>query len=470
LLLLLALIVFFSCNDDQFNNADNTQLTFSVDTLLFDTVFTSLGSSTLSFKAYNPSNQTIKVSSIKLARSGDSPYRLNIDGEMTNEAKDVTIAPHDSIFIFVEVTIDPNGQNQPMIVQDSVLFSIGKNEQDVDLISWGQDFVPINGEVLTTTTWTADKPYLIYNGAMIDSGQVLTIEPGARIHFHKNSFFIGAGAIKAIGTKEKPITFEGDRLEDMYFDIPDQWYGMVIYPNEEPTIFENVNIYNAFRALQIGIIEVDGAANVKLHNVKIEHSSDFGILAIKSVIDASNLVVAECGSYCLAIQAGGAYSFNHCTFANYWSGPNYPRRKNPSVAITNFLYDPSSKVQYIGNLYAADFTNSIIWGDAVSTEVGIYKHPDVSFNCSFDNSLVMVSDSLLKAEPDIFKTMRPSVNPKFFDTKNYKWDLDSASVARNAGLRKYAELVPLDINNVSRLTDEGPDLGAYERVDTVKTK
>ena len=65
-------------------------------------------------------------------------------------------------------------------------FSTNTRLQDVDLVAWGQDFNLIKDNHIKTTTWTADKPYLVYNYAYVDSGEVLTVEPGAKIYFHNN--------------------------------------------------------------------------------------------------------------------------------------------------------------------------------------------------------------------------------------------------------------------------------------------
>jgi len=462
IVVVLVLLSMMSCEDDGIIKNEDAELVFSTDTLLFDTVFTTLGTATYSFKVYNQYLQSINISSIKLAGGEKSPYRLNIDGEMTNELTNLKISPGDSIFIFVELTVDPNGGNQPMIVQDSVIFVTNSNLQDVDLVAWGQDFIPIDGEVITTETWTAEKPYLIYNYAYVDSGEVLTIEPGTRIHMHKGAQFVAVGSIEAIGTPEKPIVFEGDRLEDMYFDIPDQWFRLLILSSETPSVFEHVEIYNSNLGLQLfGDMETGERANAILRNVKISHMGQTGIYSVYSNIDASNVEISDCGLCCLLVQAGGAYNFNHCTFANYWG--NYSVRQNPSVVVSNKFYNPNEDIEYIANLDFANFTNSIIWGNS-SSEVLTIKHPDVAFNCLFDNSLVKLSDSLNKAEPDIFKTAIVNKDPLFVDPypEIYNFELDSLSPAKNIGLRKYAELIPFDFKQVSRLNDKAPDLGAYE--------
>ncbi|MFV0265799.1 MAG: hypothetical protein ACK5HT_01560, partial [Draconibacterium sp.] len=195
----------FSCEDEGYVSSPDAQLQFSTDTIAFDTIFTTIGSTTQRFTVRNPYNEPVLISSIRLAGGSMSNFRLNINGELEDEVYDVEVPGRDSIFIFVEVTIDPNGQNLPMVVQDSILFSTNMNLQDVKLIAYGQDFVLVKAEnIETSTTWTADKPYLVYDYVHVDSLSTLTIQPGARIHFHKGAGLYVRGTVIADGTFEQP--------------------------------------------------------------------------------------------------------------------------------------------------------------------------------------------------------------------------------------------------------------------------
>lgn len=380
---------------------------------------------------------------------------------MTNELHDVELAANDSIFIFVELTVDPNGANQPMIVQDSILFVTNSNKQDIDLIAWGQDFVPVDNEVLSTTTWTAEKPYLVYNVAWVDSGAVLTIEPGARIYFHKNAAMGVLGSIQATGTPQRPITFSGDRLEAMYDDIPDQWSGIVLFPGDQLNVFENVTIKNASIGLQVGTIEYEGAAHVRLHNVKIEHMSYAGIFAIKSNIEATNTLVADCGYYAVTLLVGGSYNFNHCTIANYWS--SFSNRQTSSLAISNKLSIPQGKdtLHFTGNLVQANWRNSIIWGN-LDSEIEFGNDERYQFNFNFENCLFRLNDSTYNVHSENFESSIINKDPLFVKYNEYNYEPDSLSPSINKGSIEYGKLVPLDLNNVSRLSDPAPDIGAYE--------
>jgi hypothetical protein len=221
----------FSCNREEFDFSPGARLEFSTDTLTFDTVFTTLGSVTKKVTVKNMNRHPVNVSKIFLAGRNTTPFRLNINGVAANEVSDVSISGGDSIFIFVEATIDPTGQNLPMVVHDSIVFNLNGNMQDVHLIAFGQDFHLFDGAVLKSQVWHNDKPYLIYNSVLVDSLETLTITEGSRIHFHKGSSMFVKGTLKATGTYDAPIKFQGDRLEEMYSDVPGQWGASAILEN-----------------------------------------------------------------------------------------------------------------------------------------------------------------------------------------------------------------------------------------------
>ena len=255
MIIILTLGYLYSCEDERYLSSSDAKLRFSVDTVMFDTVFTTLGSTTQNLKIYNPYNQKVLISSIKLSKGEASNFRLNINGFAGNEIHDLEIAPFDSIYIFVEVTIDPNGQNLPLVVKDSIVFETNLNRQDVDLVAWGQDFKLIKQQRLKSTTWTNEKPYLVYNDAFVDSNETLTIEQGTKIYFHKDAGLHVKGRIVAKGSVQYPIIFQGDRLEDVYANVPDQWSQILLYSGSKNNEFLNVEIKNARIGLQIGNIE-----------------------------------------------------------------------------------------------------------------------------------------------------------------------------------------------------------------------
>ena len=138
-ILFAAITIFSSCNKETLINHNNSvKLEFSNDTIMFDTIFTSIGSITKELMVYNNNNFDI-TTDIKLSGSSEGHFRMNVDGESGNDQKDILIRAKDSIFIFLEVTIDPNQQNNPYLVSDSITFSALSNDRTVKLIAYGQD-------------------------------------------------------------------------------------------------------------------------------------------------------------------------------------------------------------------------------------------------------------------------------------------------------------------------------------------
>ncbi len=460
----------FSCEDDGYMTSTDAQLQFSADTITFDTIFTTIGSTTQHFTVRNPYDESVLISRIRLAGGEFSNFRLNINGETGNEVYEVEVPARDSIYIFVEVTIDPNGQNLPMVVQDSIEFTTNANIQDINLIAYGQDFHLIKAKRLETTTWTADKPYLVYDYAYVDSTSVLTIEPGAKIFFHKGAGLYVKGQIIADGTFQEPISFLADRLEEAYKDIPDQWNGIVLYSGSHDNIFNFCTIKNANIGLQVGTIENEGYASTRFTNSQIRNMAYSGLFAMKSKIYAYNNVIVNCGFYTVALLVGGEYEFYHSTIANYWGNYSSTARSSASVVISNVLVltgGDGTKVTYNGDLEKATFRNSIIYGN-IAKEIELGNNEENAFNYLFDHCILQIPDTTDTSNKDHYINIwkGPDYDPLFVDPYDkYDFALDSLSPAKDVGKLEYGKQFPLDILFKDRLSDDGPDLGAYERIE-----
>ncbi len=318
LLIIISFIILFACRKENFIKDDNAKLEFSLDTVLFDTVFTTIGSATKYFKVYNPHDDAINISSINLASGENSNYRININGTSGTFDKDISISGKDSIFIFVEVTVDP--EKDEMLEHDSIVFITNGNTQDIDLVAFGQDIHLINDSVVDTQTWTNEKPYLIYNNMAIAENEILTIEAGTHIHFSRNDTLIVLGTLKVNGTYEEPVIFEGNRLEEDYFDVPGQWYGIWITKLSRNNEINFAEIKNGHVGLTIDSMQ-NSSPMLSIHNSKIEHHSLYGIWTRFSSVLATNCLIEDCGICNVSLMLGGWYWFYHCS---HRSGPVLP--------------------------------------------------------------------------------------------------------------------------------------------------
>lgn len=467
LILFLSLGYLFSCEDEKYISSANVKLRFSVDTVMFDTVFTTIGSTTQHLKIYNPYDQKVLISSVKLAKGEVSSFRLNINGVSSNEVQNLEIAPFDSLYIFVEVTVDPSGQNLPLIVKDSIEFVTNSNRQDVDLMAWGQDFKLVKGKIPKNTIWTNERPYLVYADAYVDSTSSLTIDAGTKVYFRKEAGLHVEGKMLAKGTVENPILFQGDRLDAVYANVPDQWDGISIYPGSKNNELSNLEIKNANIGLLIGNVGDKGSAEVKLNNVKIQNMANAGIFAMESDIKATNCLITNCGYYAVALLVSGNYEFNHSTIANFWPQYGLKARTTPAVYISNILNVAKDKKDYIGDITKADFSNCIITGNVVSNnELYLKVNSEKTLNYKFDRCIIQLNKTdVFKTNPqhylNCFKVRPDSI---FVDPyKKYNFELDSLSRAKDVANRTISKLYPSDIKGRDRFLDNGPDIGAMER-------
>lgn len=466
-----------SCNEDEITTSPSAQLRFSVDTLTFDTVFTSIGSATKRFTVINPNSRKVVVSKIALGNAA-SPYRLNINGIESKEAFDIEIPSKDSIYIFVEVTVDPTGVNNPLLIQDSIIFETNWNIQDVNLVAFGQDFHLFDGEVIGTQHWKNDKPYLIYNSILVDSIEKLTIDAGCRLYFHKGSSLLVKGTLEVNGTFEEPVSFQGDRLEKIYRDVPEQWGARIELDDGSLYMLGGIHflvgstdnrinyatIRNATKGIQADSLGNSPNPVLTITNSRIENMSLNCLDARSTSVVASNCIFANSGSYSVALRFGGKYRFTHCTIANYSGG----KRDEPALILNNY-YKYSGGVRSI-DLSEAFFGNCIIYGNNTCELILDNSINDVpvagQFNYFFNHCLIKTGKNLVKIEPTRITGAIAEKEPVFINPAKFDFSLDSLSTAKNTGNIEIATRFPFDLNNKPRLIDEGPDLGALEWIPT----
>ncbi len=472
----ISLFILSSCRkEDQLIDSASANIQFSADSISFDTVFTTIGSVTEYFKIYNPYKESIKVSSIRLAKGSSSQFRINIDGLPGNQT-DLIIPPKDSLFGFVEVTVDPNNQNNPFFIEDEIEFFTNGNKSSIKLIAYGQNaiyFIPneirqnlppyrIIAKENESITLTKDKPYVIYGYAVVDSAATLTIEAGAKIYFHNNGglWVFKGGNIQVNGTQAMPVLFRGDRLEMAYDNIPGQWDRIWI---NEGSVDNNINyaiIENAFIGIQNEPLPFATTFQVnpnklKLKNTIIRNASSFGLLGTLAQIEAENLLIYNCGQYNAAITGAGDYSFKHCTFANYW---DQSQRETPLLYAQNFQ-GTASGTTIIGEPKIR-VENSIVYG-RVDTEWDFEIIDNGKIDFKFINSVLKTDKNITGDTNYVNVTKNPS--GQLFENLNEKdFHLSSTSPAINIGNIGIGAQVPLDLDGVSRTSDAAPDAGCYE--------
>lgn len=478
----LFLIMLSACvPEDNISDDPSYSLSFSSDTLIFDTVFTTIGSTTRYLKVYNYNDKSVNISRIWLAGGMSSQYRINIDGDPSTSVNDIVLHKGDSMFVFVKVTVDPTNIHTPLIVTDSILFDINGKLQDVDLAAWGQDAhfyvgnkkigglsypYTILAEEGETVVWSDDKPHVVYGWGVVDSTGRLEIGPGTDIHFHQNSglWIYRGGSIQVNGEKDSLVTFQGDRLEYDFQDLPGQWDRIWINEGSINNEFNYAVIKNGFIGLQAETTQESMGNSLILNNTIVQNMSRWGLFTVAYNVTASNSLFINCAENTAFITTGGDLDFRHCTFGNYW---NQTVRLDPSFTLSNNLIIPDGEGGYVtllGNLDAY-FGNCIIYGN-LDEEILYSNDETVTFDYKFDHCL-------LKTEMDIsdesfYPNSIQNKDPLFIDYSSFNFRLDTLSPASDIGSYEIinSSLVNLemDLDENSRMMDEGPDLGAYEFV------
>ena len=194
-----------------------------------------------------------------------------------------------------------------------------------------------------------------------------------------------------------------------------------------------------------------------ISNSRIENMTLNCIDARTTTVKASNSVFANSGSYTIALLYGGNYEFIHCTVANYF---RVGTRKEPALVMNNYF--EFNKITYSFDFNAL-FGNCIIYGNNAN-EIVTDADGTGSFLYSFKNCLVNTNLSS-DFENSVFNK-----DPLFVGISENNFAIDSLSPAKNMGDIEIARLFPVDLDNQSRLDDEGPDSGALEWIPTVKRK
>ena len=463
-------VLFFACHPERnYLEESDARLTFTLDTLFFDTVFTTFGTITKSFRVKNPHNQFVKIDEVSLAGGESSVFRINVDGQPGVNFSGLEIAPRDSMYLFVEATLDPNGHDDILRIQDSIVFLTNGNIQDIDLVAWGQDVHIIRDSVIDVPTiWNADKPYVILNYAYVDSMSSLTIESGAKIHLHRDALLFVNGTLHVNGTLDEPVLFAGDRLEEFFDDKPGQWGLIYLSESSQDNRINYAEIKNGTIGILISASPESGKMpDLEISNSTINHMSSNGIHALNAEVTGTNLVIGDCGGSCAGLIYGGAYEFIHCTFANNW--PSYfSNRQLPALLLTDYFVNYDSEgnlVLYTGGEFEkAEFMNSIIYGNG-RMELVIDSYEELQLNYRFDHCLTRIDeDSLDYLEDPLFTSIINNENP-LLDSVPYNFELDSLSPAIDAGLPAHAVEIPFDMKGNNRLGDDAPDLGAFERIE-----
>ena len=484
----LLLLLAAACEVDRdFVTGDAVQLRFSVDTLTFDTVFTARGSATRQFKVYNDGSDPVRIDRISVAGETGVNFTFNADGEPGPVAEEVVIFGRDSIFVFVEVEVDPSVPEtiSPFIAEDRIIFESGDRRESVVLEAFGQNANYLNGfrrgsffqPICQDGTFTlpTDLPTVIYGSMFVDSC-TLRVLAGSRIYFHGglqrnpaiggngifNDGFIYTlpdGRIEIEGTSDNPVLLASDRLEEGFLESRGAYRGLILGPGSRGNRIEHAEIRNTI----IGVT-VDSLAEVVIENTRITNSSSAGVYTYQGDATLRNTLLHSNYGSSLTAGKGGNLTMEHVTLANYGD-------TTAALVLSNVARDPATREDLFAPLRAR-IRNSVIAGPG-SRELllsdSFQRENAAAFDLEISNTVVRPGATFLTEDggryADFYSTICQACYPLepgdllFLNPGDDDYRLDSLSVARDLGT--FLPELPMDLNGNQRDTDT-PDAGALE--------
>jgi hypothetical protein len=478
-------MLFISCEERNYYTNSNASLWFTSDTISFDTVFTTIGSATLNFRVHNPYKDDLEINSISLEGGAASDFRINIDGAQGLGVTDKLLRAEDSMYIFVDVNVNPRDSTLPFLLEDYIIFNTNGKKQKVLLQAYGQDAYHIklgewgdigksisisdDGDTTYTslvvlnndTTLKADKPYYLHNSFYVSEGVELILEAGVRFYIEKDKNIYIGGSIKSNGTVDAPVVFRGHRLDNLFPNTPydkvaGQWGVIALQKSSYDNEFTHTHIRNGLTGLYVDSLSNNDHPKALLKNCRIENMTSAALYGLEGEVIAENTLFANCEQRLFAASAGGSYEFTNCTFANYYNAPDGTTHKVASVVLSNHdnTYQPY-------DLQKADFTNCIIDG-TISNELSLSNLEDeegsVAFKYNFDHCLITTNFNGIDSSDARFDEVLWNKYPLFIaPTEDWNFHPDTLSAVIDRGISTH---LTSDINEINYIG--APDLGAFE--------
>lgn len=473
-------LLFSACREETFFSGTDARISTSLDTLTFDTVFTEVGTTTKFFKIYNEEETAIIIDEIAL-QDLTGHFRLNVDGAAGNVATNVQIAGKDSIYVFVEATINPDEplETSPYILEDIVDITIDDKTSIVRLEAWGQDanYITGHGSVsqvafatptsLGSDTWVWDdpKPYVVYGTLIIDS-ITLVLPAGTEVFVHGGVaindllgvytsgliFLLPNAKIISQGTAEEPVTILSDRLEEDFDDVSGQWFGIYLSGSKD-----NELRHTTISQSLVGM-RVDSASSLSMYECEISHTGASGLIGSHAEIYAQNTLIHNTGGASVGVDNGGTYDFYNCTFVNYGN-------QDEAIQMANYKCQNQTCSVFTESDLNTTFVNCLVLGNDSDEIIFDSAENQAEFNYSFESCFVQVDEFLLDPDySDFFNFCNNCLNnpPKdtlFINMDEYDFRLDTFSMPIDAGMN-IPFILTEDILGNPR--DDKYDIGCYE--------
>ena len=462
-----------SCVEEaEFSSSPLYRLEFSCDTVSFDTLFTQVMSPTAKFLVRNRNDKSLRISSVQLVGGGASPFSVLVDGQYGTSMYDLQLRAKDSLYVLASVTVDRNGGDVPLMVKDSLVFTLESGvQQGVLLLAYGRDVTFLRGVDIAVDSTFAPGHYVVYDSLSVAQGAKLTLQSGTTLYFHDKAFLKVNGTLEALGTSEAPIVFRGDRTDRMfpylpYDRIPGQWDGVVFTSTSNDNVLSYCDIHSANYGIRVE--QGDTVLNrITIESSKVQNFHGNALELVMARATAVNSLFANSQGNCVKV-VGGDVRFIHCTIANFYVW----RQRDVALALHNSIEGTPAPLR------GALFANCVIAGSKADEIMGYLTNLGDTVpnpvNYRFENSLINTVDA---ADSCFVNIAYDSISVSPFgkehfrlidhDVFDYDFRLTAESKARGLANDEYLEQLRVDIDGVLR-TAGAVDAGCFQYVEEVK--
>ncbi|MBE6339537.1 MAG: hypothetical protein E7069_02200 [Bacteroidales bacterium] len=441
-ILLFVFMVMLAACEREYKVATNAaSLTFAIDTLSLDTVFTGQTTPIAKVCLYNHSDDDICISRISLDGAELSPYVVNINGFTQETVENIRLRSSDSLYIFVSLKPVATSATAPIrTISDGITVTSGSCTSHLTIIAYALSVTELRGRISSDTTLTSQSVYLITDSLVVESGATLSIEQGVKIYMSNAAQMHIYGSLNISGSYEEPVVIRQSRLDEFYNNIPSQWGYIYIHKQSR----DNIVNFAQLNGATYGFV-VDSTATFQMYSSTISHVGKSGVVAASSDVEIGNSLLFGCGGALVEVS-GGSLIVEQSTLAGYYA---WDIRKKAALTINADDGDVP-----MSNVYIA---NSIICGSK-SDEVEIDSTLlDV---LRIENSIVRLGDDWSE-DDEHFSNVSITKKLYFADIDAYDYHITEESPALDAASPDVAAKYPFDLDGMPRSLD-APDIGAFE--------
>lgn len=477
------LILLSACDDyDAFTTDRSSTLSFSCDTVAFDTLITTIPSSTKTLTVYNRGDKGLHINEVRLEAGAASPFRINVDGQdisrtADNRAADFEVRRRDSILVRIEVTVPELENDDIAALSDVLTFTLESGvAQRVPLIVSGRNAFFLQGVTLTSDTlFTSRRPIIVYDSLVVAPDVTLTLDAGTQLLFHEKAGLIVHGTLVALGTQEAPVVLRGDRTDHMfdylpYDRLPSRWEGLTFTLESRDNRLDYLDLHGGTYGIRCDSTGIE-PLKLTLTNSRLHNLGGHGLELRHCRAEIANSEISNTLGHC-AYVVGGDAQFVHCTLAQF-----YPLSADRGYAIEIVNHDSMGffaleRADFI-NCVATGYAEDVVMMPPLNRDEMPSDAANLPINYRFLHCFLTteVPDDELYTSRFIncrLDSLDADINREkhfqLFDSHNFIYDFTpvEASPIRNFADSTFTAPYPLDRLGRSRSTDNAPDAGCYE--------